>query len=749
MKKTSHWMRLLLVGELIILLTVFCSCFRQENTVYRFFGEDIAAVQESGEFESDRFRLSPGVYEVRMQAKLQQESIFVQVKSDGGYYKSLRNNGINCSIGQDRASFLVYVTDVVPEAYVYCNYWGESPEGLLQLEVVRTTAGQRILLTVLLAVFFCLDFLILFRKRILTGKVSRKQQLAFWGILAAVGIACLPCFTDYLITGDDIYFHLSRIAFLKDALQQGESFPVKMQGGWVYGHGYATSLFYGDLFLYLPALLNLAGFSTVTAYKIFLCLVTLATGGIAYASFKRCVKSETAAMFGSMLYLLMPYRLNNVYMRAAVGEYTAMAFLPLVCCGMYLLYTEDVTKKEYAGYKWWLAGGMSGILQCHLLTTEMTAILLAVVCALYWKKTFQKETFCQLLQAVGLVLLLNAWFWVPMLYMLGADSYELTNVMGISSQSSGIDRAGYLRWVPAVGKTYQERQIHPGVAVFLLLILEGSRIIKKKIWKRQEKEAKTEILLAAFSLCMLIFASRNFPWDFFLKLPVFKQLLGAIQFPYRWISPCCVFAAMLGAIFWKQTEQERNQVFKSAACLIPAAALLTGIYYGSSLTGEQSFVYLYNIENIGSIAVVNGEYLLQGTTADNMYYHAPAAWEGLNYSEYEKEGAKIRIRVENITDEEQILVLPLFGYRGYGVKILEGEVSGKQIPYISEARSEHGDLEVVIPAGYEGKLLIYYRGFPVFTVAEIVSLVTILLIAGKFLIPEILRCFRGEKIREV
>lgn len=42
------------------------------------------------------------------------------------------------------------------------------------------------------------------------------------------------------------------------------------------------------------------------------------------------------------------YRLTNIYVRAAVGEYTAMTFLPLVLYGLYRIYEKDQEMLEFA-----------------------------------------------------------------------------------------------------------------------------------------------------------------------------------------------------------------------------------------------------------------------------------------------------------------------------------------------------------------------------------------------------------------
>ena len=107
-------------------------------------------------------------------------------------------------------------------------------------------------------------------------------------------------------------------------------FPVRLTTTTLNGYGYANPLCYCELFLLLPALLYNLWLPLRTCYQIYIFAVTLATCLIAYFSFGRITESRRLGLLGAMLYTLSCYRLVCVYTRAAVGEFTAMAFFPLV-----------------------------------------------------------------------------------------------------------------------------------------------------------------------------------------------------------------------------------------------------------------------------------------------------------------------------------------------------------------------------------------------------------------------------------
>lgn len=161
-------------------------------------------------------------------------------------------------------------------------------------------------------------------------------------------------FIPYLVRGHDIRFHLMRIEALKDGLLSG-AFPVKIQPTWLNGNGYPVSILYPDLFLYIPALLRLLGLSLQTVYKIYIMLINGVTIGFSYWSFRRMSGRRALGLLGSFIYTLSIYRLTNIYTRAAVGEYTAMAFLPLVLYAMWRIYKEEDLQKNLisiTGYYW-------------------------------------------------------------------------------------------------------------------------------------------------------------------------------------------------------------------------------------------------------------------------------------------------------------------------------------------------------------------------------------------------------------
>ena len=240
-----------------------------------------------------------------------------------------------------------------------------------------------------------------------------------WVLCAVAVLTCAPAMTNSgALQGADWSFHLSRIEGIAQGLREGQ-FPVRVYSIAKDGYGYAPSLFYGELLLYFPAVLRLLGMSVQGAYHTYLLALQLLTAGIAFFSLRQIFRHNKTALVGSVLYMLSTYHLYKIYWLSAVGEYTAMAFLPLIPAALYELYGErPLTRKRLRRACAELVAAFGMLLQVHLLSLEMAVLATAVFCLMRFRRTFSKAVFFTWLKAAVLTVLLNLWFLVPFLCLL-------------------------------------------------------------------------------------------------------------------------------------------------------------------------------------------------------------------------------------------------------------------------------------------------------------------------------------------
>ncbi len=729
---------IIIILECIILCLLLPGCFRAKQTVINLGAEQLEKLDteadEGIEYVSPKMELAPGVYQVCVYTdmKQQEQSIIAEVICDSGFFHALRENEVKIFPNQSYVDFEVYVTDKISDAYIKFSMDCSDISNLKSAEVYKTNMGSRMLVFILTVFFFIMDLLVWWRRRLLDGKSDLQQLVVVCILTAVIFCAYFPYLTDYFYSGADTFFHILRIEGLKESLINGCPLPVRIQDYWIFGHGYAISMFYGDMFFLLPAFLRILGFSLMVAYKIFIFAIIVATVAVSYFSFYRITKDKYAALFGTIGYVLIPYHIFNFYTRGAIGECLAMIFIPLIGCGMYLLYTENVNDAKYKKYKWYLIFGFSALLQSHLISTELSICFIILTCIILLKKTFRKQTFFQLLETAGIALLLNCFFCLPLLYMLKEENLFLKETINYNIQNRGTSLAEMLQILPNRGNTlpsvdvewkglYNVAPVQIGIGILIAFVLH-LRFLLVKGRSQINLKLKEEGLFAGYLGLTVIMSMRWFPWDTLQNIPVLGSFVSSLQFPTRWLILATFFSAAFEVFVYVRWKEEGGKWFKINTLLVAVLTIASGIYYVNDISYYSEPVYLYTAENMGTMSFMNGEYLLN--SENRLFYsHDPNAEDGLIWNDYKKKGTEITIFLSNETDKECWLELPLIGYKGYTV---ENKLDGEKLSWITEKRGEHGDLRMLVPAGYAGYVRVWYEGLPVFHVAEMISLITVL-----------------------
>ncbi len=550
-------------------------------------------------------------------------------------------------------------------------------------------------------------------------------------IAAMIGLGVLanfPAMNGYLTNGHDLTFHLTRIEGIKEAFLSGQ-FPVRISPVFHNGYGYANSIFYGELFLYFPGFLRTIGFTVAQSYNAYLILLNIVTIVICYYCSKKILKDNLIAVTVTALYVLCPYRLVDLYTRAAIGEVTAMTFLPLVAYGLYRILAEETESKEYKTAYLTLSIGLTGIIQSHVLTVEMVAGFILLACVIFVCRVFQKKRFFALLKAAILTLLLNLWFLVPFVdYMLTQDivifnmqKNDLIQVTGLyfTQLFSMFSDYAVLNLDAGSGVT-SEMFFSMGLALGLGMILF---VVMSSINKSEDKKIKKQ------GLCFLFFAvlatwmtTIHFPWDkIATMLPLARTLIASIQFVWRFMAIAAVLAAIVtGYGLYLLQKEEGNKVALIVASVLVSLTIISAMdFFQVNLFNKEVF----DIDENTFVAqdnypyVSGGEYAPEGAKYTTLIEEfEPRAYEGVVVTEYEKQGTDITITVENNNTEGYVL-LPLLNYKGYGAESEDGRITADNLQ-----TGEHAVVRINIPANYKGEISVFYQGFWYWRVAEVISL---------------------------
>jgi hypothetical protein len=135
---------------------------------------------------------------------------------------------------------------------------------------------------------------------------------------------------------------VARVYEMGKALSEGD-FPVRWVKDLGYGYGYPIFNFYSPLPYYIGGGLTLFGLDALLATKITFIIGILASAVFMYFLAERFFGKKTAVLAG-LLYIYFPYHAVNIYVRGALGELFAYAFLPLVFLGLLKIHYAKVEK---------------------------------------------------------------------------------------------------------------------------------------------------------------------------------------------------------------------------------------------------------------------------------------------------------------------------------------------------------------------------------------------------------------------
>ena len=256
-------------------------------------------------------------------------------------------------------------------------------------------------------------------------KAKRKKILNILFIMIMTLIFCLPYLnsTISVIPEQDLTFHLNRIVRIANALEEGQILP-KIYPYANFGFGYATSLFYCDIFLYPFAILYHFGLPVVLSYKLCIFSYTLLGTVLMCMAMNRIFKNDKIAVISSILYLFANYHIQNIYIRSALGEILAMSFIPLVLLAFYEILIERKDSYKLLGISFSL------LVMSHLISSLLYGLLFLILIIIFIilnRKDIEaiKKMFVTTIKGTLLAILLCVWYLLPMFEQLQDQEFWL------------------------------------------------------------------------------------------------------------------------------------------------------------------------------------------------------------------------------------------------------------------------------------------------------------------------------------
>lgn len=730
-----------LIIEVLILLVCLLFCFAPKNT-YSYGAEafeivsgsmedSCVKIDDSYEFSGNfakcnNIPLGIGSYSIRLKYDTDTDDKFLCNVSDETV--STGNLWANYAIlysGMPSTDLKIWLWEYTDTLTISVSTSNSGSIEVYGVDIYETNDFQRMIFSIVLFSFLFFDVLYVTYKK--TEK-NITNRIIIAALFITAFISSVPLMTNYLIAGDDLGYHLLRIEGIKDGLLSGQ-FPVRLYPEWLLGHGYDDSIMYGNALLYLPAILELLGFPLMMSYKAFVFFINCLTVAVAYYSFGKIASDNKIGIITAVIYSLAPYRLYCVYHRASVGEYTAMAFTPLILLGLFLIYTEVKDQSDKRKGVFPLVIGLTGIINTHILTCEMVGGLLLLFCIVEFRRTFKKDIFIQMLKSLGLTIALNLSFLVPFIECFFNGNLKIGDTI-VNIQGGGIYLANLFAFLIADGTPGDSRYYSslgmnnylpttPGLALIFSLI-----VFAMILWIRK-KEEKNNLyrygsIASAFSFLTILMSMQIFPWDSIQKIsPLFTKLVSSLQLPMRFIAISIPILSLSFVFTAKICKEKNHKVYSALIISLLSIALVSGLYQQISILDKTNFYRLYDIDGMGTRNAMGQEYLPIGTDLSLLHYGTYTA-ENVEIDNIVKNHSTVNFSASSLYGG--YVEVPLIKYIGYKAKDSNG----------NKLATEYGNnnvLRIIIPENYNGEITVYYSGRWYWRVAEIITLLTFVLMA--------------------
>ncbi len=530
---------------------------------------------------------------------------------------------------------------------------------------------------------------------------DRENRISVIFFVITMLVACSPLISRYCINGHDLDYHLLRIESLKEAFRVGRPF-LKVNTLFYGGAGYASTMFYSDLFMHIPALLRLMHVSIGKSFHIYSAIIFILCYLSTYYSVWKMSLSKFSASIAAMLLTLCPYHMDDMLVRTACGESAAFIFLPLAVYGIFNVVCEDMDNPMAFGL------GFAGLILTHPATCLM-AVGFGIVVFLFNIRSFMRNSVLMAKVCIvsTLALLVTSYQWLPMLEQFASAEFYVANnwtdlfdaaVDFSALAASSFPTMGLMLFVLIIPRAFLTRSDYPILKYVDLMLIAG--------------------------IVFAVGATRIMPWE------RVADLFGFLQFPWRLFIMSSVLLAMADAIvlrlFLERISEDKRMFALDVAMIVLTALMAQGAITHQNAGSMGYYDYsddYYNYKPY-TINVVAGEWLPQtvedpGTLLDMSEHFV---FDDGSENEFTRYRAKV---IANIESEHEYADVPFIYYKGYSAVIKDA--LGNKTKLVINGEGDNGMCRVML-GGAKGELTVSYTGTLLQYISYIVTVLFLLLI---------------------
>ena len=513
----------------------------------------------------------------------------------------------------------------------------------------------------------------------------RNRLLVLGYLLLGTAIAGTPLYAEGWFLSHDIAPHLQRIFAVSHEMRLGDYYPRWLSLA-LYGKGLPDLNFYSPAYYLLVSWLHVAGIPLALVLKT-VCFVLSLVGAWGVYLWMRRYSCTSGALLSATLFLFLPYRFLDIYVRGAVPEFAALSLLPWLFYALDLSFSQEGRRHGI---------GLTALISAALvLTHHLSALMIMPFAAIYfvWHSyACRKEPRAILWSALGPAAGagLSAFYWLPVVFEMKYLSYfeNPVNVWDhfvspfqwfISTWGFGLSVPG-----PDDGMSFQ-------IGPALLGVVAAGGCTITWLPPQLRRSGLLLLILGTFGLFMTTeYASVLYEVVYPLRL---------IQFPWRFLGPATLFlVAFAGFLSANSLFLRRSWARWGLFALILAVSV--------SLSSEHRAVRLQEAIDLDALEAetvrlnqVGGrgvalEFLPKWATFDpNGFVNSPLWIAPRHYAERISElavkGSRMQFRID--AESQAHIIIPWYYFPGWRAQA--GDVS---IPVVPDA---NGFVSFALPPG--------------------------------------------------
>ena len=566
--------------------------------------------------------------------------------------------------------------------------------------------------------------------------IRKDKVIHYIIIIAASLIAAIPLINLRIYGTDDGYVHMLRIFGMEQILKE-QNFPPFIYSKFANGFGYAINLFYSPIVTYGPLFFRIFGLHYYTCLKLFAYSTILISCFTMYNFLYDVSKKREIAILGAVIYAFIPYRLETIFNRFAIGEFTAYIFFPMLFHGLFNLLKGDGKKHYY------IAIAAIGLILTHTISTEYSAIFALLYIVFNFKQLKNKGVIRKIAINVIFILAITTFFTVPLMEHKILGNYVIFNSTSMKSLPSDVQNSTI-----KISQLFKDIGEVNGVSFKIgipLIILTLLGIVSyKKVDKNIRSEYITFTVIAMISLAMV---TKLFPWIIMPKILTTLQFAWRMQafFEFALSIICAINLYYFIDIICKKssknskdtkvhtkTENLYNMLLLFAIIVIITSMMKIDYNYSyekEKFLTDEEYETKINVKN--SIWSINREYLPEKVDVKKL---------GKSYLDYrenrvyvldgnatiineKKEDLQLEFDIENYK-ANTILELPYIYYLGYTVTTEQNEK-------IQVFESDNGMLAIKLDENIESAhITVKYTGTIIEKVSYLISAISIITFIG-------------------